>query len=243
MRVVQTVLPSILLAVACGDRVLRKESPALAVSERASSAAAPAPVTVQAGFTPASAFWATQKLIRTAELRIQVRDVLTALKITDSIAKSQQTLLADSRTSQDADGKRTAEIVLRAPSSQFAGLLQALHAPHGEAGRDSRGGTRAWTRRRGARTNERRASLLRSADCSLHREADALRTSPFPDKPSHEANRGGTARLDAGPWQFNRRNHLYVRRAHSVASGRSRRCAGRQTSTKAHSAKGVGPKR
>ena len=127
MRVVQIVLPSILLAVACGDRAVRKDSSSRVVVERASTAAAPAPASVQAGFTPASAFWATQKLIRTAELRIQVRDVLAALKITDSIAKNQQTLLADSRTSQDADGKRTAEIVLRAPSAQFAGLLQALH--------------------------------------------------------------------------------------------------------------------
>ncbi len=129
MRVVQLVLPSILLAVACGDRALRKDSsPSRAVIERASIAAgARARSSEQAVFTPASAFWATQKLIRTAELRIQVRDVLMALKITDSIAKSQQTLLADSRTSQDADGKRTAEIVLRAPSAQFASLLQALH--------------------------------------------------------------------------------------------------------------------
>jgi hypothetical protein len=129
MRVVQIFGPIIMLTAACGDRRDRaslKVATSLARSELPDATAAAAPAIAQLGLAPASSFWATQKLIRTAELRIQVRDVLTALKITDSIARNQQTLLADSRTSQDADGKRTAEVILRAPSQQFAGLLQAL---------------------------------------------------------------------------------------------------------------------
>src|SRR5437016_5270080 len=112
MRVVQILGPFILLATACGDRASSPgDSTAPATSEpRVAAATAPRTQT-QLPSAPASSFWASQKLIRTAELRIQVRDVPTALRLTDNIARSQQTLLADSRTSQDADGKRTAEVI------------------------------------------------------------------------------------------------------------------------------------
>jgi hypothetical protein len=88
--------------------------------------AASAPVADQRASTAAPSFWATQKLIRTGEVRIQVRDVPTALRVTDSIARSQEALVADSRTSQDEEGKRSAEVVLRVPSQSFASVLQAL---------------------------------------------------------------------------------------------------------------------
>ncbi|HTE46427.1 MAG TPA: DUF4349 domain-containing protein [Gemmatimonadaceae bacterium] len=125
MRVIHILGPTILLAAACSDNASPlKDLASPAVSERVAAPAAAGSAQIRSA--PATSFWGTQKLIRTAELRIQVRDVPAALRLTDSIAQSQQTLLADSRTSQDADGKRTAEVSLRVPSSQFASLLQTL---------------------------------------------------------------------------------------------------------------------
>jgi hypothetical protein len=127
MRIVHRLAAVIVFATACSkDGVTYKD---VASSRR------PAPTTserIEAAQTPsgaaAASFWGTQKLIRTADLRIQVQDVPTALRRIDSIAKSQQTLLANSRTSQDGDGKRTAQVVLRVPSSQFGELLKSLRA-------------------------------------------------------------------------------------------------------------------
>jgi hypothetical protein len=74
----------------------------------------------------AATYWAAQKLIRTADMQIQVGDVTAALKATDSIARTNESLVADSRTTQDADGKKTANVVIRVPTTRFAGVLQAL---------------------------------------------------------------------------------------------------------------------
>jgi hypothetical protein len=96
-------------------------------------AAAPAPsadpvafAEYKQGAAPAANYWAAQKLIRTADMRIQVGDVTAALKATDSIARTNESLVADSRTTQDADGKKTADVVMRVPAQRFAGVLQAL---------------------------------------------------------------------------------------------------------------------
>ncbi len=70
--------------------------------------------------------WATQKLIRSAELRVQVKDVTAAARGADSIAQASHALVADSRTTQDADGLRTSEILLRVPSQDFPALLRAV---------------------------------------------------------------------------------------------------------------------
>lgn len=140
MRAIRPLLFLLVAIAACSDRgtsgksegttmLFRKEDqgadaampssapPAMtAASPSAAVAAMPAPTQV----------WSTQKLIRNAELRIQVRDVPKALRMADSMARSQQALLADSRTSRDDDGKRSADVVIRVPSAQFAALLRAL---------------------------------------------------------------------------------------------------------------------
>lgn len=90
------------------------------------SQAAPARGLVQNASAPASSFWSAQKLIRTANARIQVRDVSVALRVTDSIARANEGLLADSHTSEDAEGKKTADVVLRIPTQHFSTVLQAL---------------------------------------------------------------------------------------------------------------------
>ena len=129
------------LVVACGDKATRPEVTATRAergrAERvagrvaggvAASAAPPAVAQTagQAPSVPASAYWTNQKLIRTAEVRIQVRDVPAAFRQIDSLAQSAGALVADSRTAQDDDGRRTADVVLRVPSQQFPALLRTL---------------------------------------------------------------------------------------------------------------------
>ena len=95
-------------------------------AERSRAVATAAPAAGQAPSAPATSFWADQKLIRTADIRIQVHDVPAALRQADSIAQRAGALVADSHTTQDSDGKRTADVLLRVPSQQFASLLGAL---------------------------------------------------------------------------------------------------------------------
>jgi len=90
--------------------------------------AAAAPAAAASSQATAATYWATQKLIRSADMQIQVGDVTAALKATDSIARTNESLVADSRTTQDADGKKTANVVVRVPSARFSGVLQALRA-------------------------------------------------------------------------------------------------------------------
>jgi hypothetical protein len=132
MRIAPVIGILIVCAAACGD-----DKPVFREMALSRVAASPAPrlesdaavrfdgAAVGTAEPPAT-FSATQKLIRTAELRIQVRDVPAALRLTDSIAQSWQAVLANSRTSGDANGKRTAEVVLRVPSQQFGDVLKSL---------------------------------------------------------------------------------------------------------------------
>jgi hypothetical protein len=125
------------LAAACGDRATRSRvTDASAGGGFSAPATAPppadapvrelAPAPEQAASSLPTSYWASQKLIRTAEMRIQVRDVTVALRLADSLAQSAGALIADSRTTQDGDGKQTADVVLRVPSAGFAPLLRAL---------------------------------------------------------------------------------------------------------------------
>jgi hypothetical protein len=70
--------------------------------------------------------WAEQKLIRSAELRMQVDRVPAAIQAADSIAKQRDALLADVRVNQDEQGRRSAQLVIRVPASRFAETLEAL---------------------------------------------------------------------------------------------------------------------
>lgn len=126
---IKTLAGLLFFLAACGDRTpFAREAAVGTVANQslATPAAAPALASYQAPGAPASSFWAAQKLIRTAELQIQVRDVPAALKAADSIAQAAHALVADSRTTQDEDGKRTAEVLLRVPSQEFPALLRAL---------------------------------------------------------------------------------------------------------------------
>jgi hypothetical protein len=73
-----------------------------------------------------AAYWSAQKLIRSAELRVQVADVQAAVRRADSVATQRGALLADSRVTQGKDEAREAQVVIRVPSDRFAETLAAL---------------------------------------------------------------------------------------------------------------------
>jgi hypothetical protein len=70
--------------------------------------------------------WAEQKLIRSAELRMQVDRVPVAIQAADSIAKQRDALLADVRVTQDEHGRRGAQLIIRVPALRFAETIEAL---------------------------------------------------------------------------------------------------------------------
>lgn len=129
MRNAQMLMVATGFAIACGgdEKTAGKDLASAASGEAARFAVAAAPMAAPgAGVAPVAAFYAKQKLIRTADLRVQVRDVSVTLKSIDSIALSSQALVANSHTQGQADGKRTATVVLRVPAGQFGDLLKAL---------------------------------------------------------------------------------------------------------------------
>jgi hypothetical protein len=70
--------------------------------------------------------WAEQKLIRSAELRIEVQSVPLAVERADSIGRRFGALLADMRITQDDQGRKSAAVLIRVPVVSFTGLLDEL---------------------------------------------------------------------------------------------------------------------
>ena len=144
MRLIHKLGPVLALAAACSDTASPfAEAPVAGRSEQSAAASTvgdasqqrlPAPSSAPTALaTPAAPVPPAQnsvptevKLIRTAELSIQVRDVGAALALADSLARREQALLMDSRTRRDADGRQSAEAVLRVPAAHFPALVQAL---------------------------------------------------------------------------------------------------------------------
>ena len=71
---------------------------------------------------------ADRKVIRTAELRIELDDVTRAARSADSIAVAAQGMLANSRTMHGEAGFTEAQLMLRIPADRFAGVLDALRS-------------------------------------------------------------------------------------------------------------------
>lgn len=78
--------------------------------------------------TSIAAFWAAQKLIRSGELRILVKDVRRAIDAADSIGRQHGALLADSRASGDAQTTQQAQLQFRVPAERFSETVAALRA-------------------------------------------------------------------------------------------------------------------
>ena len=92
--------------------------PALSILGRVADAPSRAP--------SLQAMWAEQKLIRSAELRMQVDRVPAAVQAADSIARQRDALLADVRVTQDEQGRRSAQLGIRVPAPRFAETIEAL---------------------------------------------------------------------------------------------------------------------
>lgn len=92
--------------------------PALSIPGRAADAPSRAP--------SLQSMWAEQKLIRSAELRMQVDKVPVAIQAADSIARQRDALLAEVRVTQDEQGRRGAQLVIRVPAPRFAETIEAL---------------------------------------------------------------------------------------------------------------------
>ena len=114
-------ITSVVLLVACGDKV------SLAPRERATlvSSAVRVPSANTDG-APVETFFAVQKLIRSAELRIEVKDVPTAVRTADSVAKQNAAFVADSRITRDARDGQQARLVVRVLSDRLAATMAAL---------------------------------------------------------------------------------------------------------------------
>ena len=92
-------------------------------------AAAPSPMADSArAYQPTSArlVWPGQKLIRSAELRIQVRDAALAARQADDVARAHAGLVADSHITQADRAPTDARIVVRVPADSFDAAMDGL---------------------------------------------------------------------------------------------------------------------
>ena len=69
-----------------------------------------------------------RKTIRTAEIRIQLKDVGRAIRAADSIAAAAQGFLANTQRSQGDGGYSEASLTMRVPADQFPPALDALRS-------------------------------------------------------------------------------------------------------------------
>ena len=113
------------LLAACGDSGPRRSAADNAPAARAAMVAERARTT-ETQIASVASFTAAQKLIRSAEMRIQVKDVRAAVQLADSIARTHGGMLADNQLSQDAQDRHESQLVLRVPSDRFAETVAAL---------------------------------------------------------------------------------------------------------------------
>jgi CHASE3 domain sensor protein len=111
------------LASACKGESATRSEQAMYVSVPTATVNAAA---IQAPVSAVASYWATQKLIRTAELQIEVKDVGKAMLAVDSMVKQRGALVADSKQSVDAHDWRSTELMIRVPSDRFLDALGAL---------------------------------------------------------------------------------------------------------------------
>jgi hypothetical protein len=76
----------------------------------------------------ARTYWASQKLIRSGDLRILVKDVRRAIDLADSIGARHGALLSGSRATGDAQASHDAELQFRVPADRFMETVAALRA-------------------------------------------------------------------------------------------------------------------
>ncbi len=116
----------IIAPLACGEAgqevalMSRQTDAAVAASE------ALAPTALPAADAAAQSMWAEQKLIRTADLEVEVDSARAAMEEAERIATASDGLVADSRITQDSRGKEHATVSLRVPTQRFEETLGQL---------------------------------------------------------------------------------------------------------------------
>ena len=110
-----------LLLIGCGDNLNPTAS-----REKATAVQFARQQATHNSAAPAATYWTSQKLIRTAELRIEVANVRAAAQTADSLARESGALVTESRTTQDAQQRHEAQLVVRVPSEHLAATLLAL---------------------------------------------------------------------------------------------------------------------
>ncbi|MDH3458407.1 MAG: DUF4349 domain-containing protein [Gemmatimonadota bacterium] len=85
-----------------------------------------APTALPAADAVAQSMWTEQKLIRTADLEVEVDSARGALEEAERIATAHDGLVADSRITKDVRGKEHATVSLRVPTPRFVETLAQL---------------------------------------------------------------------------------------------------------------------
>ncbi len=91
-------------------------------------AVAAAPPPMEEGLAAQAQTTIDRKVIRTAQLRIELEDVARAVKSADSIAAAAQGVLANSNSTHGDNGARESHLMLRVPAEHFAVVLEGLRA-------------------------------------------------------------------------------------------------------------------
>jgi len=91
-------------------------------------AAAPSPnmagdAVVDGNTSPAFGSWIGQKLVRSAEVRLQVQEAAAAANRIDSMARAHDGMIADSRITQADRAPTDVRIVLRVPADSFDAVI------------------------------------------------------------------------------------------------------------------------
>jgi hypothetical protein len=102
-------------------------SEAKVAHSRTAMAVASPPAPAPEGFVQSQSA-ADRKIIRNAQLRIELEDVARAVRSADSIATAVQGVLANSSRTLGADGATEANLTLRVPADRFAVALDALRS-------------------------------------------------------------------------------------------------------------------
>ena len=115
-----TALLAVLLLLHCGQ-----ERPSAPEQRRLGNSSVEAESTsAQAVATSADSVWAEQKLIRTAEISVEVTSVEEALEEIEAIASRQDALVADTNIEQYGAGNRRAVISVRVPTANFEAAVR-----------------------------------------------------------------------------------------------------------------------
>ena len=132
MRTQNLIVAALVAAGGCNSLPSRETAAAADAVIAESVAPAPPPVAaapasrLEMAEQAAVTVQADRKIIRTAEIRVELDDVANALRVADSIASAHNGLVASSRRLQGDRGANEAFVTLRVPAARFNDALASL---------------------------------------------------------------------------------------------------------------------